>query len=99
MNGKTELAYKTHRSVTFAAILAQFQIVPDLRCAVQQMVLYCVRKATFHPHRGSRRYYIGMTGNRPQREVDLQTVGDRQPAWLKAVCDKFHTVSQQRRVI
>ena len=89
MSGKTELACKTHRSVTFAAIFAQFQIVPNLRCAVQQMVLYCVYKATFYTHRGSRRCYIGMTGNRSQRELDLQTVGDRQPAWLKAGCDKF----------
>ena len=53
------------------------------------MVQYCVYKASFYTLRGSRRYYIGMTGNPEQREADLQRKGDRQPAWLKAGCEQF----------
>ena len=53
------------------------------------MVQYCVYKASFYTGRGSRRCYIGMTGNPEQREADLQTKGDHQPAWLKAGCKQF----------
>ena len=57
--------------------------------ALGSMVQYCVYKASFNTRHGSRRHYIGMTGNPAQRESDLQTPGSHQPAWLKAGCHNF----------
>ena len=48
------------------------------------MVVYCVYKASFCTRRGTRRHYVGMSGDSLNRERDLQTAGPRQPAWLKA---------------
>ena len=53
------------------------------------MVVYSVYKASFYTRRGTRRYYVGMTGNATQRESDLQRNDGRQPAWLKAGCKQF----------
>ena len=53
------------------------------------MVQYSVYKASFSTRCGSRRHYIGMTGNPVQRESDLQTRGTHQPSWLKAGCNNF----------
>ena len=53
------------------------------------MVLYKIYKASFHTKRGTRRVYVGMTGNAMQRECALQQCGPHQPAWLRAGCLNF----------
>ena len=53
------------------------------------MVNYCVYKASFRTTKGSRRVYIGMTGDAARRERSLQQAGPHQPAWLKAGCQRF----------
>ena len=53
------------------------------------MVVYCVYKASFTTAKGSRRVYVGMTGDAVRRERSLQQAGCYQPAWLKAGCQRF----------
>ena len=53
------------------------------------MVVYHVYEASFETDAGRLRYYIGMTSDVEQRQLDLQH-GGRQPAWLHAGCHNFH---------